>query len=240
MKKTVLSLALLSIIFGMGLAENQCPFGMTDCPAPGQCGRYIDRNGDDICDLSQDLSQSGGASEGEQADDPQNGDQAPAGESTENNQADLPGQGSELDAQPEPQNVPETAPEDQPESMTVEQPEGKPLKFNRPNYHPWLLLLMVSVLAIAGEIWQRRDSKKIVLIQTAWNWMLLVSFLACSLTGLYFILPPGSRPAITFNVSYWHAVTGLIFIYIGLYHAIRRAACLVRGAKTCVKKTPCC
>ncbi len=45
---------------------------------------------------------------------------------------------------------------------------------------------------------------------------------------------------ITFNLSYWHTVTGLVFIYVGLYHAVRRGACLIRGAKTCVKKTPCC
>jgi hypothetical protein len=239
-KKIILILSLILSAAGYGLAQTGCPFGLIDDPAPGQCGRYVDGNGDNICDLSQDLSQSGGASEGERAGDPQNGKQAPAGEPTENNQADLPGQGSDLDDQPEPQNVPQTAPEQQPESMTVEQPGGEPLKLNRPNYHPWLLLLMVAVLAIAGEIWQRRDSKKIVLIQTAWNWMLLISFLAGSLTGIYFILPPETRPAITFNLSYWHSITGLIFIYIGLYHAIRRAACLIRGAKTCVKKTPCC
>jgi len=232
MKKTVLSLALLSIIFGMGLAENQCPFGLIDDPAPGQCGRYIDNNGDTICDNSQDLAQSDGISAGEQVDNVQNENPDPIEESTENNQASVP--------EPEPQNVPETTPEDQPETIATEQPGEKLLKLNRPNYHPWLLLWMVAVLAIAGELWQRRDSKKVVLIQTAWNWMLLISFLASSLTGIYFILPPESRPAITFNLVYWHTITGLIFIYIGLYHAIRRAACLVRGSKPCVKKTPCC
>jgi len=232
MKKTVLSLALLSIIFGMGLAETDCPFGLTDDPAPGQCGRYVDRNGDNICDLSQDLTQSDGVSAGEQVDNVQSETPDPIKESTGNNQANVP--------EPEPQNVPETTPEDQPETTTIALPGENPQKFNRPNYHPWFLLFMVAVLAIVGEIWQRRDSKKIVLTQTFWNWMLLISFLACSLTGIYFILSPESRPAITFDLSYWHTVSGLIFIYIGLYHAIRRAACLVRGAKTCVKKTPCC
>ena len=232
MKKTVLSLALLSIIFGTGLAQTDCPFGLTDDPAPGQCERYVDRNGDNICDLSQDLTQSDGVSVGEQVNNVQNENPDPSEESTENNQASVP--------EPEPQNVPETTPEDQPETTTIALPGENHQKFNRPNYHPWLLLLMVAVLAIAGEIWQRRDSKKIVPIQTAWNWMLLISFLACSLTGIYFILPPETRPMITFNLSYWHNVSGLIFIYIGLYHTIRRAACLVRRAKTCVKKTPCC
>jgi len=30
-----------------------CPFGLVDDPYPGQCRRYVDRNGDGICDLSQ-------------------------------------------------------------------------------------------------------------------------------------------------------------------------------------------
>jgi hypothetical protein len=238
-KKIILALPLMLLAAGYCLAQTNCPFGLTDDPAPGQCGRYVDGNGDSICDLSQDLTQSGGASAGEPGDDTQNENPGPAGESTDNNQTE---QGSELDAipQPDPQNIPAAAPEEQPETIAIEQPEGKPLKSNRPDYHPWLLLFMVSVLASAGEIWQRQDPKKIILIQTAWNWLLLASFFAVSLTGLYFILPPGSRPVITFNLSYWHSVTGLIFIYIGLYHAIRRAACLVRGAKTCARKTPCC
>lgn len=231
-KRIIFILSLMLLAAGYGLAQNDCPFGMTDGPAPGQCGRYIDRNGDDICDLSQDLTQSNGASAGEQVANVQNETHYSVEESTESSQASVP--------EPETQNVPEATPEKQPETITIDQPGEKPLKFNRPNYHSWSLLFMVAVLAIAGEIWQQRDSKKIVLIQTFWNWMLLISFLACSLTGIYFILSPGSRPMITFNLSYWHTVSGLIFIYIGLYHAIRRAACLIRGAKTCVKKTPCC
>jgi len=31
-----------------------CPFGLVDESYPGTCGRYIDSNGDGICDLSQD------------------------------------------------------------------------------------------------------------------------------------------------------------------------------------------
>jgi hypothetical protein len=241
-KKIIVILSLMSLAAGYGLAQTNCPFGLTDDPAPGQCGRYVDANSDNLCDLSQDLAQSGGASAGEPGDSTLNEGPGLDVESTDTDHNKQTPQEPESGAtsQPELQNVPEAAQGEQTETMAVEQPGEKPLKMNRPNYHPWLLLFMVSVLAIAGEIWQRQDSKKIILIQTAWNWMLLGSFFASSLTGLYFILPPGSRPVIAFNLSYWHTITGLIFIYIGLYHAIRRAACLVRGSKTCVKKTPCC
>ena len=33
--------------------ETDCPFGEINDPFPGSCGRYIDRNGNDICDLSE-------------------------------------------------------------------------------------------------------------------------------------------------------------------------------------------
>jgi len=35
------------------LAWDNCPFGETDEPYPGSCGRYIDTDKDNICDLSQ-------------------------------------------------------------------------------------------------------------------------------------------------------------------------------------------
>ena len=33
--------------------KTDCPFGMINDSYPGSCGRYVDRNNDDICDLSQ-------------------------------------------------------------------------------------------------------------------------------------------------------------------------------------------
>ena len=35
-----------------------CPYGLVNDPYPGQCPRYIDANGDGICDLSQTASTS--------------------------------------------------------------------------------------------------------------------------------------------------------------------------------------
>jgi len=34
-------------------AWDNCPFGLEDDPYPGECKRYIDTDGDGICDLSQ-------------------------------------------------------------------------------------------------------------------------------------------------------------------------------------------
>jgi len=51
MKKLILSIILLFIPF---FAQAQtCPFGLTNDPAPGSCGRFIDENKNQLCDLSE-------------------------------------------------------------------------------------------------------------------------------------------------------------------------------------------
>ncbi len=52
------SLALFGISFGLAypseaLAWDNCPKGLVNDPYPGACRRYVDTNGDNICDLSQ-------------------------------------------------------------------------------------------------------------------------------------------------------------------------------------------
>ena len=52
---SILSLLLiLSFISPISVAWDDCPFGIVNDPFPGLCGRYIDTNGDAICDRSQE------------------------------------------------------------------------------------------------------------------------------------------------------------------------------------------
>ena len=55
---TIVSLALFTVVYGLAfptsaLAWDNCPKGLVNDPYPGACRRYIDTNGDSICDLSQ-------------------------------------------------------------------------------------------------------------------------------------------------------------------------------------------
>ena len=52
MKKIIFALLLVLIPITV-LAWDDCPYNKTDCPAPGECNRYIDTNNDKICDRSQ-------------------------------------------------------------------------------------------------------------------------------------------------------------------------------------------
>jgi hypothetical protein len=49
----MLVMALLLALPTGALAWNNCPKGLVNDPYPGACGRYVDTNGDSICDLSQ-------------------------------------------------------------------------------------------------------------------------------------------------------------------------------------------
>jgi hypothetical protein len=56
MKKTplfILIILIATIFVQNALAWDECPFGIEDDPQPGLCSRYVDTNGDGICDHSQ-------------------------------------------------------------------------------------------------------------------------------------------------------------------------------------------
>ncbi|MDD3804050.1 MAG: hypothetical protein PHW02_06690 [bacterium] len=54
MKNLVIYVAFL--IFAFTLFGEECPFGLSDDPYPGKCGRYVDEDGNDLCDLSENAS----------------------------------------------------------------------------------------------------------------------------------------------------------------------------------------
>lgn len=53
MKKIIFALLLSILIPATTLAWDDCPHGEIDCPAPGDCNRYVDTDNDGICDHSQ-------------------------------------------------------------------------------------------------------------------------------------------------------------------------------------------
>ncbi len=52
---TLLTIIFILVVFNSIsiYAWDNCPFGLEDDPYPGECKRYIDTDGDGICDLSQ-------------------------------------------------------------------------------------------------------------------------------------------------------------------------------------------
>ena len=52
MKRIALFLVLL-LTLAQGQTWNDCPYGKVNDTYPGDCGRYVDTDGDGICDHSQ-------------------------------------------------------------------------------------------------------------------------------------------------------------------------------------------
>jgi hypothetical protein len=104
------------------------------------------------------------------------------------------------------------------------------------SYHFWEILIITGLLGLATELWLKKRPRHTLACQTFWNWVLFLSFLGAALSGLYFVMPLDNRPAIGFNISYWHTVTSIAFIAIGLYHTIRRFALMLGRTGPCLKK----
>lgn len=94
---------------------------------------------------------------------------------------------------------------------------------------------MTAFLLAAATEWLTYIRKGLFFrLQSIWNWLLMLFFLASSATGLYFIFVPAQGNSdLTLKLYFWHVETGLAFVAIGAYHAVRRLSCMVRGLKGC-------
>ncbi|MEW5905911.1 MAG: hypothetical protein AB1734_03915 [Elusimicrobiota bacterium] len=81
------------------------------------------------------------------------------------------------------------------------------------------LLGLLAVLSLASEAAVRRGADP-ARLRLAWNWLLLLSFAACVLTGFGLFVPmdkPVSR--VVFKLHIW---TGAVCGWAGLYHSAKR------------------
>ncbi|MDO9390485.1 MAG: hypothetical protein Q7U71_01790 [bacterium] len=230
MKKALLVIFLLSA--GTALAQQTCPQGLTNDSLPGKCGLFTDANNDSICDHSQPAAQEQEpVSEGTSTDVTAPEDPAPEPETGNAGYDDNPATDPVRDGGAETAaaslgNEPELEPAPDPEP-------------HRANYHFWEMLILVGILGLATEFLIKINPERTLVLQAAWNWLLLLSFLGSALSGLYFVLPFDQRPALGFNFSYWHTVVSIAFIAIGLYHTVRRFACLLGKPGPCLKNGAC-
>lgn len=229
MKHALLILALLA---APALAWDDCPFGLVDDPAPGRCRLYIDSNQDAICDRSQKQ--------------PQPAEDSAASSSAENHTSGPSAGGgvkkpsaAKLSADQTSRalatvdSVKSSAPDDPKPS----EPQPKPPK-NRPGRQIWLMFAATALLAAATE-WLTFTKKNLLFrLQSIWNWLLLVLFLLSAATGLYFIVfPTLGNPDLARNIYNWHVETGIAFTAVGIYHALRRFACMLRGLGACFRRS---
>jgi len=187
-------------------AWDNCPFGFEDDPYPGECKRYIDTDGDGICDLSQPAPEDRDASVTLNE------------ENTKNNIIDDNKYSEESDEKVTGGFFIAEAASTQKTVSDSPPPERKSL----PDYN-FLEIFFVSLLIYFGakflarklEISSYKEKK-------FWNVSLLISFIGSAGTGmiLVFIMDYNWFQSINFNFLFWHVEFSIVMVLLGIFHAL--------------------
>lgn len=88
------------------------------------------------------------------------------------------------------------------------------------------LFTAVAVMALISEILSAVSKSLARPLRLFWNWLLLVSFTIIAGTSVLLIYP---SPLISSgSVLDWHRVSGLLCVFTGVYHTLKRARCLIK------------
>ncbi len=187
-------------------AWDNCPFGLKDDPYPGECKRYIDTDGDGICDLSQ----------------PAPGDRDTniflSEENVKDNVIDDNKYSEESDEKvrggffvAEAASI-ETTVSDSPS------PERKSL----PDYNFLEIFLISLLIYFGGKFLARKLEISFCKEKKFWNVFLLISFIGSAGTGmiLVFIRDFAWFRSINFNFLFWHVEFSIVMTLLGIFHAL--------------------
>ena len=206
-------ITLLTIIFVLAAfssisiyAWDNCPFGLEDDHYPGECKRYIDTDGDGICDLSQP------------APEDRNANISLNEENVKENIIDDNKYSEESDEKitegffvAEAASI-ETTVSDSPS------PERKSL----PDYNFLEIFLVALLIYFGGKFLARKLDINLCKEKKFWNVFLLISFIGSAGTGmiLVFIRDYDWFRSINFNFLFWHVEFSIVMTLLGIFHAL--------------------
>jgi hypothetical protein len=192
-----------------GACAAGCPYGLVNDPFPGQCGRYMDANGDGICDLSQVVTTTTSTdttSQDTSSSTDTSGDSSSASSSTGGHDA---------------QNV-NSDPSDV-NNTTIDPNSGGLDGSNATdgtNFH----IIPISLLIIGAYFFTHYlFSKGILKPKThkrLWNLMLMGGSIGTGATGmlLIFMINLGINLAYRDGLTYWHVELALLMVIGTLIH----------------------
>lgn len=227
----------LSVVF----AENECPLGMINDTAPGQCVLYADSDSNEICDLSEPHNCTTETTTNNPAGIELSGTQLKA--MTVEQVANAYGIGKELFAQELGKMINiKISPKDSLQLLhdnnalgmaTVKEvaaklASGSIIKnddtitkpASRTTYYLIPIVIISTVLYFFTFILSKNNIMTTMTHRKIWNWLLTVFFIATTFFAIIWLLNAefalGIRLPI--NTSYWHIVTGLVMIMISIFH----------------------
>lgn len=188
-----------------GACATSCPYGLANDPFPGQCSRFIDLNGDGICDLSQTVTTTDTTSSSPTSDTSSSTQDVDTSASntggTHNGNSDL--QDTSVAQDPSTRGLDSS-------STTV---DGN-------DYH----ILPITLLILGGYLLTYYLFKKEILKpqqhKRIWNLFLMVGYLGTGLTGiiLTFMINMGISTIYNQGLTYWHAELSILMVIGTLVH----------------------
>ncbi len=201
MKHRLISvLASVPILASLALSGNSCaascPYGLVNDPYPGQCGHYIDTNGDGICDLSQ----------------------VTAATTTDASTSDATDSNDQIDAN----NADVSTNDHDPSNATVDPSNDSDGGFfgDGDNY----FIIPLSLILISGYLFTHYLFKKGVLKRSKhrriWSLLLTAGYLGSSGTGMLLVLliNLGIKTALNPSLIFWHVELSILMVITTLIH----------------------
>lgn len=187
-----------------GACAGGCPYGMVNDPFPGNCSRYIDLNGDGICDLSQTVTTTTTTDQTTTS----NGDSTTSTQTTESTGNGVHGSNS---ADSDPSNVTIVPDSGNLDGSTQMDPN---------NYH----ILPITLLLLGGYFFTYYLFKKGILKQQKhkrlWNLLLMGGYLGTGITGIVLTLMINLGISTIYNssITYWHVELAILMVVGTLIH----------------------
>ncbi len=190
------------IIFCSGqlvFAWDDCPHGKTNDSFPGECGRYVDTNQDNICDHSQKNPNA------------INMIRYNKKEKAQEQEVKTEKQVSEIGVNEKSKNK-------------ITPNINSQVKKTETTYHLIPITAILLGVYFISKILLKTKKIKLLSFRSFWNTLLLISFLFVGLTGVLLIIQVNFslKVPLPFNVLYWHSEIGIIIFVICIFHIIER------------------
>jgi len=187
-------------------AWDDCPFGLEDDSYPGECKRYIDTDGDGICDRSQPA--------------PEDRETTIASneENIKENTKDNNDYSKEMDEKVTGGFFLAEAASPQKTISNSSSPERKSL----PDYNFLEIFFITLLTYFGGKSLARKLKISICQERKFWNTFLLISFIGSAGTGmiLVFIRDFEWFKSINFNFLFWHVEFSIVMALLSVIHAL--------------------
>ena len=208
-------LSIIILFFSLTVIADTCPFGIYDDPYPGQCSRYVDNDGDGICDLSlTDTSKTTIVEE--------EVEKVKEIKEVEEVKEEIE---TKIEKEAPIDSVP-TVPES--EIKEVGKRDKYLLKIILPI---WLILFILTIMS------KHKKGFKLKNINQMWNWITLFSFAPVAFTGILMILRETGimKGNIKLGALFIHNIFGIIFVLASISHIYLKWTYY----RTCLKKKKC-